>query len=160
MFEVLLLKEGIHADAEVINAMFNRCPARCSLALQMNSSKIAAELYRDAEKFPYLNTTMNLREVNGIEIDDSPPIDYGEKLLTCFKSGYLRLMKISTESETNRITRFMSLLKERELKLHPNIISCEALNINDKYFVVMPKYPATLVNLPKWHMWKPLETLV
>ena len=50
----------------------------------------------------------------------------------------------------------MSLLKERELKLHPNIISCEALNINDKYFVVMPKYPAALVNLPKFNV----ETLI
>lgn len=116
-------------------------------ALIAGDAELLSILYEEAELLPYTQTAKELSAADTGYVLDGLLINGNDSLNICFKGGVPYVLKVLNASEYDRVKAWKAAASElRESCRY--IVSFDAVNVNKKYFIIMPMYPITLESLP------------
>ena len=142
-YEALLVAGGITQPvASVVQRAFLRYSAIITASLAASRPETAVDAYRLAECLPSV-TTADMLRFDGIDLDG--PLSEGSLLTRCFRSRAEFLLKPLDQREFERADELLKALNGSAI---PCLTSFELRSSSSKHFMLMPRFGASLEQLP------------
>jgi serine/threonine protein kinase len=127
----------------VVRRMNTHFSSAVLLALTTGDKQLALDTYETAEALP-ATSTLHVFEHEGWSLDG--PLFTGSDLVLCFKGLHAFVLKGLSEAEARRAQTFAAVRGEG----HPCIVSFELHHSvgSGKNYMTMPKFPATIEQIP------------